>query len=271
MQASTLLFKMDRFELEIGKAAQRARRFLGLLRHPRPSDNAGTGAATGGSASRTAVGGGASGDSKGGVAVVVSIKDVKVRGRGAPSNVPKATPATSTSAGGDAPDGQQTLGARGASSCDRALERALSALVSGADALAFRRQDALSRADGGGRGRNARDGRRGRDRGKRKRAEGGREADTDSDPDSDAGRDTDADADSGSSARAEKGMAAGRRRRGSLPEEVDGAGAVKRWGRSRGSRIRSRNPVIDGWLEEGGAEESHGADAFVDLEDFIVN
>lgn len=61
-----------------------------------------------------------------------------------------------------------------------------------------------------------------------------------------------------------------------VPSERRSHGARERLGwasgkrrRSRGARVRSRNAVIDGWLEEGGEEGGSREDAFVDLEDFI--
>lgn len=282
-----MLFKIDRCEIELGKAAHEAQQYLARLD-----------ADSGGNDASNPVNGV---DNKSKRINVARGGGTAVGGPGPQSRIAHLRPCGNV--GGD--KGSRIKGRErrnhgscreklggGASSnknlinaCDMRLEQALRALVSGADILASSRRDSVV---GGSRGgscgridRNTRDGRRCFSRIKQVPRQGQGQEDGDdhcrlavgsgSDDDSrsvegsemEEGEESEGDGD-----RADKRAAACGR---------VGFGAVLLSGRKRsrskhtgGARLRSRNTVIDGWLGEGGAEGGEGADAFVDLEDFIV-
>lgn len=204
-----MLFKIERCELGIGTAAQRARQFLEHFEESaKHSGTAGAGTRDGG-----------------------RVGSAKKRARGCVGN--------------DGGSGGGQTKARDAASppsakCDETLENALRLLLSGADTLAAWRRDSAvkekSRA-----ARLSHDGKRGQ---ARRGQQHGRGA---------AAEPDDAE---------EEGVSERRAR-----DRFGGASGKTR--RSRGARVRSRNVVIDGWLEEGGEEGGSRDDAFVDLEDFI--
>ena len=203
-----MLFKIERCELEIGTAAQKARQFLEHFGDgTKHSSTVGAGTRDGhiGSAKKRARGrvGNNSGGGGGGFRLAKT-KD------------------------GEIPPGNQ---------CDETLENALRLLLSGADTLAAWRRDSAAKAK--------RRAARLNHGGKRGQARRGTAAE---------GHD------------AEEEGVAGRRGHGAR-DRFGGASGKRR--RSRGARVRSRNAVIDGWLEEGGEEGGSREDAFVDLEDFI--
>lgn len=217
-----MLFKIDRCELEIGKAAQRAYQLLEHFEGDVKVANkieprgANVGGARGlGSARksvrgivRKTVGGSSVGDSSSGVC---------------PVKVKLETEAVTKH--GDE------------------LERALRLLTSGATALAARRRDASaeekSQRPGNSQGK------------KRKLRQGKRQTVSDDNHDDD-----DCSEEAGT---AHCRVRARNRFRGALGKKT----------RSRGSRIRSRNAVIDKWLAEEAGGEGDRTDAFVDLEDFL--
>lgn len=206
-QASTLLFKIERCELEIGTAAQKARQFLehfeGGAKH-----------STGGAGTRDG-----------------RVGSAKKRARGCVGN------------GGGCQAKAKHAALPPSGKCDEKLENALRLLLSGADTLAAWRRDSAakeksraSRLNHGGKRGQAR---RGQQQGRGAGADDAEEE--------------------------EEGVA---ERRGRCARDRFGGASGKRR-RSRGARVRSRNVVIDGWLEEGGEEGGGREDAFVDLEDFI--
>lgn len=198
-----MLFKIERCDLEIGAAAQRARQLLKHFEEGAKHSTVGAGTRDGrvGSAKKRARG---------------------CVGNGGGCRQSKAKDAESPPSG----------------KCDETLENALGLLLSGADTLAAWRRDSAAKE----KSRAARlnhDGKRGQ---ARRGAAAAAEAD-DAEEDGEAGR------------------------RGHGASRFGGASGKRR--RSRGARVRSRNVVIDGWLEEGGEEGGSREDAFVDLEDFI--
>eukprot|EP00903_Cladosiphon_okamuranus_P013494 g12569.t1 len=211
-RASTMLFKMERCELEIGTAAQRARHFLEHFEDRAKHSTVGAGTRDG------------------------RVGSAKKRARGRVGN-----------GGGGGGGGCRQETAKGAESpqsgkCDETLENALRLLLSGADTLAAWRRDYAAKE----KSRAARfnhDGKSKRGHARRGVAAAAAKAD-DAEEEAVTGR-------RGNGARDRFGVASGKRRR------------------SRGVRVRSRNAVIDGWLQEGGEEGGSREDAFVDLEDFI--
>lgn len=167
------------------------------------------------------------------------------------------------------------------------LERALRTLVAGANTLAARRRESAAAGDRGNsrktgshkrKGRNSSSGgvgspsRRKNDglRGRQRRTTDERCQEDGSS--GDEGRDRE-DGDENDSAslddEQETGQGEGRRAGRGFRSGLASGKQGRR--RSRGvTRVRSRNTVIDGWLEETREGETNGADAFVDLEDFIV-
>ena len=127
--------------------------------------------------------------------------------------------------------------------CDEAVENAVRLLLTGADTLAAWRRDSAAKEKSRAARLNH--------EGKRGQARRGQRQ----------GRGTAAEANDAE----EEGESRGRGHGGR--ERFGGASGKRR--RSRGARVRSRNVVIDGWLEEGGEEGGSREDAFVDLEDFI--
>lgn len=208
-----MLFKIERCELEIGTAAQRARQFLEHF---------------GGGAKHSTVG--------------TRTRDGRV------GSAKKRTRAcVGNDSGGGGGGGQATAkdaALPSSGKCDETVENALRLLLSGADTLAAWRRDSAAKEK-------SRAARLNHD-GKRGQARRGQQQ----------GRGAAAEADD-----AEEAGVSGTRGHGATRDRFGGASGKRR--RSRGARVRSRNVVIDGWLEEGGEEGGGREDAFVDLEDFI--
>lgn len=213
-----MLFKMDRCELEINKAAQRARQFLD---HFEEADKGNANIETPG----------------GGISAAAGVGSAKKRRRGRVRR-------SSGSSGGGGAVGQarvKCVGETATNPCDEQLGKALRLMIAGADTLAAWRRDASAKENG-------RAGpKHGFSRGK------------------------------GQAHRAQRSGVAGAEDEGSGESGLEERRVASwdRFGRVpskrrrlRGARVRSRNTVIDGWLEEGG-EGVDPADAFVDLEDFI--
>lgn len=217
-----MLFKIERCELEIGTAAQKARQFLEQFEEgTKRSGAVGAGARDGrvGSTKKRARG-------------------CCVGNGGGRAGAGGAGQAKAKHAAAAPPIGK----------CDEAVEDALRLLLSGADTLAAWRRDSAAKE----KSRAARlnhDGRRARARQGQQQGRGA------------AGEEAEAEAD-------DEGQEGGAERRGGGARDRFGGASGKRRG-SRRARVRSRNAVIDGWLEEGGEEGGSREDAFVDLEDFI--
>lgn len=127
-------------------------------------------------------------------------------------------------------------------SCDETLESALRLLLAGADTVAAWRRDSAAKEKSRA-ARPKHGGKRGQAR--RERQQGlGPGAEHEEGNEEEAGG-----------------------RSNSARDRFTGASGKRK--RSRRTRVRSRNVVIDGWLEEGGEEGGNLDDAFVDLEDFI--
>lgn len=146
-------------------------------------------------------------------------------------------------AGGDSAKAKKLEpGASTTISCDETLESALRLLLAGADTVAAWRRDSAAKEKSRA-ARPKHGGKRVQARRERQQGLGHGTAREDGDEEEAGGR--------SNSARDRFTGASGKRKR------------------SRGKRVRSRNVVIDGWLEEGGEEGGNRDDAFVDLEDFI--
>lgn len=213
-----MLFKIERCEIEVGVAAQKARQFLQHFEQ---------------------------GVKKEGAKNSSAVK-AETRGGGVGSAKKRSRCCVGNDVGGGGGGGSQAKAKRDAGTtnrCDETLETALRLLVSGADTLAVRRRDSAAKE----KSRAARLSRDGKKRGHAPRGRQGQGvalADNEEEEVATEGRRS-------SGARDRFGGASGKRRR------------------SRGARVRSRNMVIDGWLEEG-VEGGGREDAFVDLEDFII-
>lgn len=253
-QASTLVFKIERCELEIAKAAQRARQVLTYLEGP---ENSGGCGGTG-KRSSTTVG---SWEAVGGCADVRATKTPRPRDRN--KGMCNEGPSMGVSGGfGGTPSASSICLPQGHIPCSKELVKVLRDLIAGADAMVARRRDAVGKSKNDTPlGSHRRGVQRVHCR-KRRRSQPG-------DGDHKVREEERSDGDQG---------------------EIEGGDFVDRSGnpdkgdsRSRGgtrllsrrrsssrARVRSRNPIIDGWLQEGGAD-GDGADAFVDLEDFIVD
>ncbi|CAM9274925.1 unnamed protein product [Laminaria digitata] len=223
-RASTVLFKMDRCELEIGKAAHRARQFLDHFEEDAlekakietPGD---------------------------GISAAAGVESAKKRKRG---RVGRSGGSSGSSSGGGGGGGQakaKRVGGTVTNPRDEQLGKALRLLIAGADTLAAWRRDASAKENGPAGPKHGLS--RGKGQARRAKPSGVAAAE-------------DADEGSRESGGGERGVASWDRF-GRVP-------STRR--RLRGARVRSRNTVIDGWLEEGG-EGVDPADAFVDLEDFI--
>ncbi|CAM9282774.1 unnamed protein product [Ectocarpus fasciculatus] len=212
-RASTMLFKIERCELEIGTAAHKTRQFLEQFQDGAKSSavKAETRSGVGG-ATRKRAHGGCAGDKDGG--------------------------------GGSDPAKAKKLEAGGSTtiSCDETLESALRLLLAGADTVAAWRRDSAAKEKSRA-ARPKHGGKRGQARRERQQGLGRGAAHEEGDEEEAGGRSN------------------------STRDRFTGASGKRK--RSRGRRVRSRNVVIDGWLEEGGEEGGNRDDAFVDLEDFI--
>lgn len=212
-----MLFKIERCELEISTAAQKARQFL---EHFAEDIKRSTGGA----------------DARNG-----RIGSAKKRARGYVGNDGGGGVGGRDGCGGQAK--AKHAGSPPSRKCDETVESALLLLLSGADTLAAWRRDSAAKEQRRA-ARLSHDGKRGQTRRGQKPGQGAAaEADDAEEEGVVEGR--------GRGARVRFGGASGKRRR------------------STGARVRSRNVVIDGWLEEGGEEGGGRGDAFVDLEDFI--
>lgn len=200
-----MLFKIERCQLDIGTAAQKARQFLqyfeGASNSTVKAETRGAGVRSARKRSRCCVGNGVG--------------------------------------GGNSSQAKAKHDARATNDCDETLETALRLLVSGADTLAAWRRDSAAKEMS----KAARRGRGGKKRDHTQQGPGVALANTEEQEVATEGR--------GSNTRYRFGGASGKRRK------------------SKGARVRSRNVVIDGWLEEGEEEGAGQGDAFVDLEDFI--
>lgn len=231
MQASTLLFKMDRCELEIGRVAPRARNFLDHSHRREVSKN--------GDAVMKS-------ESKGGhVGGHGGVRSAKKRGRVAGGGKRGA-------AADDSADTAVTTCEMTTTECDDAIERALRLLLSGADRLAAWRREFSAReneilVDRGRR-------REGKSQ-KRRRAQAEVRVSPSEDEDDTVLLEEE-------SVGVGKEVELGGNSQGALTT------SRRKSARSR-MRLRSRNAWIDGWLAEGGEEGGDVGDAFVDLEDFI--
>lgn len=221
-QVSTVLFKMDRCELEVSKAAHRARQFLDHVEEDVQVK-----------IKIEMPGGGISASAAG-------VESAKKGKRG---SVGRSSSSSSGGSGGGSQAVSKDAGGTVTNPCDLELGKALRLLLTGADTLAAWRRDASAR-------KNARAGAKQRfsgDKGRARRAQRSGVAGAE-----------DASEGSGEIGRAEQRVTS-----------LDRFGRVpSKRRRLRGARVRSRNVVIDGWLDEGG-EGIDPADAFVDLEDFI--
>ncbi|CAM9888917.1 unnamed protein product [Ectocarpus sp. 4 AP-2014] len=210
-RASTMLFKIERCELEVGTAAHKTRQFLEHFQDGAKNSAGKAETRSGG------VGGATRKRARGGCD--------KDGGGGDPAKAKKLEPGGSTTI-----------------SCDETLESALRLLLAGADTVAAWRRDSAAKEKSRA-ARPKHGGKRGQARRERQQGIGPGAEHEDGDEEEAGGR--------SNSARDRFTGASGKRKR------------------SRGTRIRSRNVVIDGWLEEGGEEGGNRDDAFVDLEDFI--
>ncbi|CAM9253665.1 unnamed protein product [Scytosiphon promiscuus] len=205
-RASTMLFKIERCELEITTAAQKARQFLEFFEDSTQK----------------------------------STREAETTGS---SSVARARKRSRTCVGhrgcGDGGNAKGKIDPGTRARCDEKVEGALRLLVSGADTLAAWRRDSVAKAKSVA-NRSQRGGKKGHARHRHQERE---HADDAGGERLTSGR--------GSGARDRFSGASGKRRRSSV------------------GRVRSRNVVIDGWLEEGGEEGGGRGDAFVDLEDFI--
>lgn len=291
IQASTLLFKMDRCELEIGKAARKAREYLDNFQR---MDNSGKLDAHGeqdsadkvsGSHPRDCKTGGVGGRRPGG-----NSSGIKQGGSSRAKDCDKSRSGGVRTVGGWETGGGACKIAKVNNACDHRLERVLGALVRGADTLAASRRDSAAsirsgcrstgarkkrtsrgRGSGGGEGAGVasnagsmpqRQGRSSRS-GQESVADGGQEGDNsheDRDSEDSVGSQRD------SHASADENIGDG----GAFASGFLSGGRRGRKGSRRAARVRSRNTVIDGWLHESDEGHVNGADAFVDLEDFIV-
>ncbi|CBN77360.1 expressed unknown protein [Ectocarpus siliculosus] len=210
-RASTMLFKIERCELEIGTAAHKTRQFLEHFQDGEKNSAVKAETRSGGvrGATRKRARGGCDKDG----------------GGGDPAKAKKLEPGGSTTI-----------------SCDENLESALRLLLAGADTVAAWRRDSAAKEKSRA-ARPTHGGKRGQARRERQQGLGPGAEHEEGDEEEAGGRSN------------------------SVRHRFTGASGKRR--RSRRARVRSRNVVIDGWLEEGGEEGGNRDDAFVDLEDFI--
>lgn len=200
-----MLFKIERCELDIGAAAQKARQFVQHFEESAKNSPA----------------------------------TDEARGAGVGSARKRSRCVGNCVGSGSSSQAKAKHDAGATNGCDEALEMALRLLVSGADTLAAWRRDSAAKE----KSRAARRSRGGKKRGRTRQGPGMTLVNN-----------------------VEEEVAT-ERRGGSARDGFGGASGKRR--KSRRARVRSRNVVIDGWLEEGGEEGGGREDAFVDLEDFI--